>query len=102
MASFDPPQYILGSQIYSSVTFTNAAGTLVDPTGVLFKYKLSNGSTTTLTYGVDAALVKDSTGVYHVYWTPGAAGIYYMRWETSGTAMVGAHESTVVIRSSNF
>lgn len=100
--AFDPPQYVLGAQIYLSATFTNAAGSLVDPTGVLLKYKVSNGSTTTLTYGVDAALVKDSTGMYHAYFTPGSAGTYYFRWETSGTAMVGAYEGTFVIRSSNF
>ena len=98
----DAPQYILGSQLYISGSFTSAAGDLVDPTGVLFKYKLSNGSTTTLTYGVDAALVKDGTGLYHVYFTPGTAGTYYFRWETTGTTTVGAYEGSFTIRSSNF
>lgn len=96
------PQFVKGVQVYVSASFTNASGSLVDPTGVVFKWKLKNGSTTTLTYGVDAALVKDATGVYHVTFTPSSAGIHYIQWTTTGTTLVGAWESTIVITESNF
>lgn len=96
------PQFVKGVQVYVSASFTNAAGTLVDPTGVVFKWKIKNGSATTLTYGVDAALVKDTVGVYHVTFTPSTAGIYYIQWTTTGTDLVGAWEGTVVIIESNF
>lgn len=96
------PQFVKGVAVYVSTTFTNTAGVLVDPTGVVFKWKIKNGSATTLTYGVDAALVKDTTGVYHVTFTPSTAGIYYIQWTTTGTDLVSAWEGTVVITESNF
>lgn len=99
---FNAPQYIKGAQVYLSASFTDAAGDLIDPTGVVLKYKIQNGTATTLTYGVDAALVKDSTGVYHCYITPSTAGVYYYRWEASGTTSTGAVEGLFVIVESKF
>lgn len=49
-----------------TVKIRNLAGTLTDPTGLTFRYAVNGGSATTLTYGTDVALVKDSTGIYHV------------------------------------
>lgn len=59
--------YEQGAVVRVSTEFLDANGAAVDPTKVFFSYLPEVlGSTTTLTYGVDAAVVKDSTGNYHV------------------------------------
>lgn len=58
--------YTPGALVRCSVAFTTAAGTAQDPGVVTFKVKDPSGNLTTLVYATDAALVKDSTGNYHV------------------------------------
>ncbi len=70
--------YTIGQRVRVSVTF----GT--DPSTVKFKYRLPSGTITTLTYGVDGALVKDSSAHYHVDLDVTAAGDYACRFEGSG------------------
>lgn len=67
-----------------SATFKNLAGTATDPTTVKFKYTKPSGTTTTLVYLTDAALVKDSTGNYHVDLDLTEAGMWFYRWEGTG------------------
>ena len=71
-----------------------------DPGGVVFKVKDPDGNVATYTYGVDAAVVKDSTGVYYVdYEVAGLVGPYYYRME--GTAPVrAACEGAFAVRQS--
>ena len=63
--------YSVGSLVRTSETFTDAAGTLIDPTTVTLKWNIvpngtgSPGSTTTWTYLGTGSIVKDSTGKYH-------------------------------------
>lgn len=64
--------------------FKNAAGADADPTTVTFKYTNPAGTITTLIYLTDAALVKDSTGNYHVDVSINAAGMWYYRWQGTG------------------
>jgi hypothetical protein len=40
---------------------------------------------TTYTYGVDVAVVKDSTGNYHIDIDANAAGTWHARWFSTGT-----------------
>lgn len=74
---------------------------LVDPSGVVFKYKTPAGVTTTLTYGVDGGLVKQSIGVYYVDLNLAASGEWYTRWEASGSYQ-GAQEGRLIASASNF
>lgn len=64
--------------------FRNSGGAATDPTGVSFKYAKPSGTVTTLVYPTDAALVKDSTGNYHVDLSLTEAGEWYYRWEATG------------------
>lgn len=93
--------YSVGDLIRISGTFTNAAGVATDPTAVFAKYKDPSGNVTTLTYPTDAALVKDSTGVYHVDINADEWGWWYYRFYSTGTGQA-ANESRFEIESSSF
>lgn len=87
--------YTLGTQIRLSATF-EVSDTPTDPTAVTFKVRVPAGTITTYVYGVDAQLVKASTGVYYVDYTPAAEGIH--AWRMAGTgACVGAAEQQFVV-----
>jgi len=77
--------YDTGDLVRVTGTFTTAAGVALDPTALYLKYKNPAGTVTTLTYGVDAAVVKDSTGVYHVDISATTAGVWMYRWYSTGT-----------------
>jgi hypothetical protein len=76
-----------------SAAFTNSAGTAVDPTEVYFEYKDPDGIETLLTYGTDAALVRDSAGNYHVDVDADTEGGWYYRWYSTGTGQTAAEGS---------
>lgn len=76
-------------------------GALTDPSGVLFKFQNPAGTETTYTYGVDGALVKDSTGIYHVDLSVTTKGVWAYRWESTGAAQ-SANEGEFYVRKSEF
>lgn len=78
-------EYEVGDTVRVSNTFKDAAGVAADPTTVRFKYKTPAGTTTTLTYLTDSALVKDSVGNYHVDVSITETGTWRWRWEGTGT-----------------
>jgi len=83
--------YVKDNQIRVSVEFlANSVDT--DPTTVKCFYKSPGGTITTLTYGVDNALIKDATGKYHVDIFANVTGLWYYRFEGTG-ALIGANES---------
>lgn len=79
--------YDIGDVPRIRATFTSGTpAVVVDPTTIKFKYRVPGAlTTTTLTYGVDAALVKDATGIYHVDITIIIAGTWFYRWEATGS-----------------
>jgi hypothetical protein len=90
-----------GDLVRVTGTFTTPAGVATDPTAVLFSYQNPAGTTTTLTYGVDAALVKSSTGVYYVDVNASTEGVWYYRFYSTGTGQT-ADEGTFTVKVSNF
>lgn len=60
--------------------FTDANGAAADPGEVYLEIRLPDKTTTTYQYGVDAALIKDSTGNYHLDYTTSTTGSYRYRW----------------------
>lgn len=72
---------------------------LADPTSIIFKYKNPNGTVTILTYGVDSALVRESTGIYYVDIDVDLSGQWFYRFEGSGTVKA-ASESKFTVRIS--
>jgi hypothetical protein len=93
--------YDIGDLVRVSVTFTNMSEAVVDPTGITLKYKTPGGVITTLTYPTDAALVRDSTGVYHADIDATEAGTWEYRFQGTG-AVKAAVEGLFNIRSTSF
>lgn len=87
--------YQPGDTVRLDTTF-KVADVLTDPTVVTLTYRSPSGTSTTLTYGVDAALVKDSTGTYHADIAVSAAGRWDWRWTGTGTA-AGIDEGTFTV-----
>ena len=78
-------EYPLGSVVRCSVAFTDSNNLAVDPGTVSFIYMQPDNTKTTLVYPTDAALVKDSTGNYHVDVDSSAApGVWYYRFKGTG------------------
>ncbi len=79
--------YPIGEVVQIATLFATD-GVAVDPAVVKFSYKpVALGTATTLTYGTDAALVKDSTGNYHVNLdTTSYGGQWQWRFFSTGTS----------------
>lgn len=67
-----------------TVTFTNLAGTITDPTAVNFSIRKPDGTATAYVYGTDAELVKSTTGVYYVDFALTLPGRHVYRWVGTG------------------
>ena len=88
--------YQKGDLVRVTGTFTNSAGTAIDPSAVYFAYTNPAGSTTTLTYGTDAAVIKSATGIYYVDVNAATAGRWYWRWYSTGTGQAADQGEFVV------
>lgn len=86
-------EYPITSAVHMSATFTNSAGNPADPTAVTFRLRLPNGTLVNYTYGTDAQLTKDSTGVYSVIYTASAAGIYTYYFRGTGAVQAGTDDT---------
>lgn len=93
--------YDRGDVVRVSAAFTNPAGAATDPTTVRVLYKYFESAVTTLVYPTDAALVKDSTGNYHVDIDLIAEGVWSIRIEGTGV-LTAAAELQVNVRDSAF
>lgn len=95
--------YDIGDLVRVTGAFTNHSdGTALNPTAVLFKYKNPvTGTITTLVYGTDAAIVRDSTGNYHVDVDASVPGRWYFRFYATGTGQ-SADEDYFDVAQSEF
>lgn len=93
-------KYHAGDAVRCTVTFRDLAGVVADPTAVVAKYRNGSGAVTTKTYGVDAEVVKSSTGVYYIDITPDAAGTWHYRFSGTG-AVIAAEEASFSV-TTNF
>lgn len=85
--------YDVGDRVKLSVAIRDLESVetpLIDPDVLVFAMLEPEGSLTTYTYGVDAQVVKDGTGLYHVKWDTVAPGLHWSRFQASGN--VGAAE----------
>jgi hypothetical protein len=80
-------------RVLTTPGFKNASGVLTDPTTITLRWRVAGGAETAWVFGVDAEIVKDSTGVYHADIPIALPGLHYFRWEGTGT-VVAAEEST--------
>lgn len=77
--------YTLGSQPRFSASF-QVAGTDTDPTTTTFRYLEPDGTENALAYGIDAEVIRDATGRFHVDIRLEKSGVYYVRWVGTGSA----------------
>lgn len=77
--------YDLGDVVRVTGTWTDSDGTATDPGTIVFSYTDPEGTATSLTYGVDAEVVKSSTGVYYVDVTASLEGTWFWRWVATGS-----------------
>lgn len=92
--------YHLGQSVKLTVAFTDADGASADPTAVVCKVQTPSGTTTTYTYGTDAALTKTATGAYQLIVAASESGLWVYRWEgTTGALTPRDEEQFHVLRS---
>ena len=93
--------YDIGDAVRISAAFTNTSDVATDPTTITLNYRdPSDGSITTLVYGVDGEVVKESTGNYYADLEPDAAGVWFYKWEGSGS-VTATVEGFYKVRESN-
>ena len=91
----------VGDDVKCTAEFQTADDAAVDPDTVRFKVKNPSGTVTTLAYGTDAAVIRDSTGNYHVIVDANQAGTWHYRFWSTGNGKA-ADESTFEVEESDF
>lgn len=89
-------QVLIGDSRRKTVKIKNLAGALTDPSGLTFKYSIAGGTAVTLTYGTDVALVKESTGIYHVDFANNTAGVTKLYIHSTGTVQAAIEDEWYV------
>lgn len=85
----------------TSVFRDSTTGQYQDPATLQFILRQPCGDDVTYTYGTDAALVKDSTGNFHIDVTPDGPGRWHFRWLATGSG-AAATEDFFVVQKSRF
>ena len=93
--------WYLGDLPKVTAIFTDDTGVLVDPTTITAKVKKPDKTVTTLVFGVDAALVRDGVGIYHIYIDLTQSGNWFYRFSGTGVRQV-AREGTIFVEPTNF
>lgn len=91
--------YNKGDLVRVSAAFTNFVGKPIDPGVVICEYRNPARLRTALTYGTNAALVKDSVGNYHVDIDANVRGMWYVRWYSTGTGQTAAERQFLALES---
>lgn len=73
--------WIIGEVGVVSLSAATPSGAPIDPASVLVKIKAPDGTVTTHAYGIDAEVVRDAAGKYHMHQEFSAVGKWAWRWE---------------------
>jgi hypothetical protein len=87
--------YDKGKLARLTVSFTNFAGTAVDPTTVALSYRKSNGVQATVTLA-GGAVVRESLGNFYYDLTLDVAGVWHYRWVSTGEGQAAEVGSLLV------
>ena len=79
-----PGRIEINTTLQLKITFRDQDDVLTNPTTVKFKTRTPAGTETTYTYGTDAEVERESTGLYLASVVPDEAGRWFFRWETTG------------------
>lgn len=77
-----------GARRKLSVRIYDEDGALADPTTLTFTMRDPDNVRTTYVSGTDAQIVRESVGVFHVYWDCVKTGRH--RWRFAATGSIGA------------
>lgn len=66
----------VGDTVRFTATFNNDAGAAADPGTITFNWLAPNLTETTLVHGTHAAVIKESTGVYHCDFLTDQVGVW--------------------------
>lgn len=89
----------LGDVVRITGTWTDSAGIATDPAAITFTYTDPSGNATPLVYGVDAEVVRASTGIYYVDITTDEEGTWFWRWVSTGSGAAANEGSFAVTRT---
>lgn len=92
--------YNLGDRVRCTGTIEQTDGTNIDPTTVKAWYRNPAGTVTTLTYGVDVALVKSAVGVYYFDLDADTAGNWYYGFYSTGTGKAASADTLLEVANS--
>ncbi len=87
-----------GQLVRVSGAFTDSAGAATDPTTVKISVVRPDGRQITYTYLADSAVVKDSTGNYHIDLDGSVPGTWIYWWHSEGTGQA-ADERTFIVEA---
>lgn len=90
-----PNSYFIGQLVRVKGIFKDAlnSDTPIDPGSVFCQYISADGTETTLQYGVNGALVKDTIGTYHVDISTDKHGLWYYRFYSTGPGQAASESS---------
>lgn len=88
--------YMIGTSITLTATIRDEDGVLADPAVVNFKILPPDGVEADFVYGVDAELIKDSVGIYHLVYLATDPGPFSWRAEGVGTVDVAAEDDFTI------
>jgi hypothetical protein len=94
-----PDAYLVGEAARISLRVADIDGATADPGTLKLKVKAPGGAVTTLTYGVDADVMRDGLGQFHADIVLPAAGQWAYRWELTAPN-TGAAEGVIVVAKS--
>jgi hypothetical protein len=91
---------VVGELVRVTCVFTSLDdGAAYDPATVTFITREPDGDIVKLVYGTDAAVQRDSAGLFHIDLTVATAGVWRYRWE-SGADMIGIAEGQITVTAS--
>lgn len=93
--------YDIGDRRKLTAELRDEDGALADPTVLTFYMREPDDTVTDFVYGTDVELVKDSPGIYHVYWDITQSGFHHWRYEATGT-VAAAEEANFTVRQTQF
>ena len=91
-----------GDLIRCSAVYTDDAGVEIDPAGVFFRVAAPDGTQTPYTYGVDAELVRDSQGNYHLDVDGDSSGLWTVKFFSTGSGQAASPDVSFWIGRSTF
>jgi hypothetical protein len=92
--------YQKGDEVRLAGTFTDSASAAYDPTTVIGRVKNPGDTITSYTYGVDAQMIRQATGVYYFDVHLDTVGQWWWRMEShQGDA---AAEDYIIVRRTEF